>query len=97
MALYKKTLLTAGKEVSDALYSYDMALEKIAIRVDQLASLEKAVEYNEELLKYGSANYVDVLTSQQTLLSAQLSQVQDHAQKLRAVVELYRALGGGWR
>tara|TARA_R110002096_G_scaffold436038_3_gene665875 strand:- start:19140 stop:20546 length:1407 start_codon:yes stop_codon:yes gene_type:complete len=97
LALYKKTLLTAGKEVSDALYSYDMALEKIAMRATQLASLEKAVEYNEELLKFGSASYVDVLTSQQTLLGAQLSQVQDHAQKLRAVVELYRALGGGWR
>lgn len=97
LALYQKTLLTAGKEVSDALYGYDMALEKIAIRVDQVAALEKAVSYSEELLKYGSANYVDVLTSQQNLLTAQLSQVQEHAQKLRTIVELYRALGGGWR
>ncbi|MEQ9442266.1 MAG: efflux transporter outer membrane subunit [Cyclobacteriaceae bacterium] len=95
-AIYEQTLLSAGEEVSNALYAYDMAEQKISVRQNQLEALENAVDYNQELLQYGSANYVDVLTSQQNLLSAQLSGVEDQLQKLQAIVELYRALGGGW-
>jgi multidrug efflux system outer membrane protein len=47
-------------------------------------------------LRYSSAtNYTDVLTSEQNLLAAQLSGVNDKLQQLQAVVNLYRALGGG--
>lgn len=96
LATYEKTLLTAGQEVSNALYSYDVATEKIDIRTYQIEALKNAVDYNQELLKYSSASYVDVLTSQQNLLSAQLSSVNDQLEKLSAVVDLYRSLGGGW-
>jgi outer membrane protein, multidrug efflux system len=49
------------------------------------------------LLTYGSANYTEVLNAQASLLSAQLSSVNDRLQQLNAVVSLYRALGGGWK
>lgn len=94
---FEQTFLSAGEEVSNALFSYEMALEKIDLRKEQLAALENAVDYNEELLEYSTASYVDVLTSQQNLLSAQLNAIDDRLQKLQAVVELYRALGGGWK
>ena len=95
---YQKTLLTAGAEVSNSLYSYQTAIDKQGTRRDQIQSLEKAVDFTKELLKYSSAtNYTDVLTSEQSLLSAQLSGVDDRLQQLQAVVDLYRALGGGWR
>ena len=94
---YQQSLLNAGEEVSNALYSYQAALEKQASRTHQVAALEKAVDYNKELLQYSSAtNYTDVLTSEQSLLLAQLSGVNDKLQQLQAVVDLYRALGGGW-
>lgn len=95
---FQQSLLTAGQEVSNALYSYEMAVAKEDSRAKQIAALEKAVDYTEQLLEYSSAtNYTDVLTSQQNLLAAQLSGVNDNLQKLQAVVNLYRALGGGWK
>ncbi len=95
---FQQSLLTAGQEVSNALYAYQTATEKEATRAKQIASLTKAVDFTQELLRYSSAtNYTDVLTSEQSLLAAQLSGVNDKLQKLQAIVNLYRALGGGWR
>jgi outer membrane protein TolC len=91
-------LLTAGQEVSNALYQYQMVDEKTSSRQEQIANLEKAVHYTKELLKYTSAtNYTDVLTSEQSLLTAKQSAVTDKLQQLQAVVNLYAALGGGWK
>lgn len=93
---FEKTLLTAGSEVSNALLSYQKAKEKEDTRQLQIQSLEKALEFNKELLTYSShVNYVNVLTSEQSLLAAKLSAVNDKLQQLRAVTEFYRALGGG--
>lgn len=95
---FQKRLLLAGQEVSDAMYSYETAREKETARVKQIEALTKAVDYTEQLLRYSSAtNYTDVLTSEQSLLNAELSAVSDQLQKLQAVVNLYRALGGGWK
>jgi len=95
---FQQTLLTSGQEVSNALYAYQTAIEKETTRAKQIASLTKAVDFTQELLRYSSAtNYTDVLTSEQSLLAAQLSGVSDKLQKLQAVVNLYRALGGGWK
>jgi multidrug efflux system outer membrane protein len=95
---YEKTLLTAGAEVSNSFLVYQTALDKQRTRAGQIKSLEQAVDFTKELLKYSSAtNYTDVLTSEQSLLSAQLSNVDDRLQQLQAVVDLYKALGGGWR
>lgn len=94
---FKKTVLTAGQEVSDALYQYKAANDKTSIRALEISNLEKAVDYTKELLKYTSAtNYTDVLTSEQSLLAARLNAVNDKLQQLQGVVNLYAALGGGW-
>ncbi|MDN5285596.1 MAG: hypothetical protein JWR38_1870 [Mucilaginibacter sp.] len=95
---FQKTLLTAGQEVSNALYAHETAIEKQDSRSKQITALQKSVDYTQELLRYNSAtNYTDVLTSEQNLLAAQLSGVSDKLQELQAIVNLYRALGGGWR
>jgi NodT family efflux transporter outer membrane factor (OMF) lipoprotein len=98
LATFKKTVLTAGQEVSDALYSYTSAVEKEGLRSEQINYLQKSVDYTKELLKFSSAtNYTDVLTSEQSLLAAQLSGISDKLQQLTAMVTLYSSLGGGWR
>ncbi|MES2830142.1 MAG: efflux transporter outer membrane subunit [Bacteroidota bacterium] len=100
IALYafQQSLLSGGQEVSNALYAYLTAREKEVTRALQIAALTKAVDYTKELLRYSSAtNYTDVLTSEQALLNAQLNSINDKLQKLQAVVNLYRALGGGWK
>jgi multidrug efflux system outer membrane protein len=95
---FQQTILTAGQEVSNALYAYQSGVEKDTSRTKQIAALTKAVDYTQQLLRYSSAtNYTDVLTSEQSLLAAQLSAVNDRLQQLQAIVNLYRALGGGWR
>lgn len=95
---FQFALLNAGQEVSNALYAYQAAGEKEGSRIRQIEALQKSVSFTEELLRYSSAtNYTDVLTSEQALLQAELSAVSDRLQKLQAVVDLYRALGGGWQ
>jgi NodT family efflux transporter outer membrane factor (OMF) lipoprotein len=92
---FQNSLLTAGQEVSNALSLYATAAEKQAVRTSQIANLTKSVAFTQELLKYGSANYTEVLTAQQSLLDAQLNSINDKLQQLQSVVTLYRALGGG--
>jgi outer membrane protein, multidrug efflux system len=95
---FKKTILTAGQEVSNALYSYQSAVQKRSLREQQINFLQRSVDYTKQLLEYSSAtNYTDVLTSEQSLLAAQLSSINDKLQQLNAVVNLYRSLGGGWK
>ncbi|WP_010520808.1 efflux transporter outer membrane subunit [Aquimarina agarivorans] len=94
---YKATWLNTGGEISNALFLYKKAKEKQEARANQISALEKSVEFTEALLKYTSTtNYTDVLTTKNNLLSAQLDGVSDKQQELQAVVQLYRALGGGW-
>ena len=95
---FKKTILNAGQEVSNALYNYQTATDKMKIREQQIEFLQKSVEYTKELLKYSAnTNYTDVLTSEQSLPAAQLNSVSDKVQQLQAVISLYRSLGGGWK
>lgn len=95
---FKQSLLNAGLEVSNALYSYQAASKKNISRAQQIIFLQKSVDYTKQLLKYTTAtNYTDVLTSEQSLLAAQLNNISDKLQQLQATVALYRSLGGGWR
>ncbi|MDR2038687.1 MAG: efflux transporter outer membrane subunit [Bacteroidales bacterium] len=92
---FEKTVLDASQEVSDILYSYKSSLRKNETRAKQVEALKTAVYFTQELLKAGEANYTEVLTAEQNLLQAQLSQVNDFLEQLQATVNLYRALGGG--
>lgn len=95
---FEKTLLTAGQEVTNALYAFETAKEKQVTRVKQIEALEKAVAFRMSLLEFSSnTNYNDVLTSEQNLISAQLTDVNDKLQEFKAMIALYRSLGGGWK
>lgn len=95
MLSFEQSILNAGADVSDALSLYESANQKLVQRVQQINSLEKSVEYTQELLTLGTSTYLEVLTAQQSLLSAQLSGISDEFQRMQAVVNLYHALGGG--
>lgn len=93
---FQKSLLTAGEEVSNALFAYQTAKIQQEIRIKQLTALQKSVDFTKKLLRYSSAtNYTDVLTSEQNLLAGQLDDVDDKLQQWQAVIALYRSLGGG--
>ncbi len=92
---FQQTVLNAGQEVSDALYAYQSNKDILSQRTQQIDALQRAVESTESLMKLGTSTYLEVLTAQQSLLSAQLSEVSDSYQCMVAVISLYHALGGG--
>lgn len=94
---FKYALLIAGKEVSDAMYSIEAATEKITVKESENDAYNLATEYSEELLDNGLANYLEVLISQERALASNLDLVAAKNNRLQAIVDLYEALGGGWR
>ncbi len=92
---FEQTVLSAGSEISNILAGFEATWKKTESRTHQIEALETAVYFTGELLNAGEANYTEVLNAQQSLLQAQLNQVNDKLQQLQAAVNLYRALGGG--
>lgn len=92
---FQQAILNAGQEVSDALIIYEAEEKKRAARENQIKALHRSVESTTELMRLGTSTYLEVLTAQQSLLSAQITETQDRLTQLRAVVSLYHALGGG--
>ena len=92
---FEQTLLNAGVEVNEALVQYQTAREKAAFYDKQVASLQTASKSISLLMKHGNTTYLEVLTAQQTLLNAQLSQVANRFTEIQGMITLYQALGGG--
>lgn len=92
---FEYTLLNASSEVSDAMTLCQKSDEKVILLDKQISNLEKSVEYTQELLTLGTATYLEVLTAQQNLLAAQMSQLSCEHTKTQAVINLYQSLGGG--
>lgn len=92
---YQQTILKAGQEVSDALHLFDAANRKLLQDREQIAQLEKAVDYTKALFQSGASSYLEILSAQQSLLNAQLTAVSDNVQRMQAVINLYSAVGGG--
>ncbi|WP_419870925.1 efflux transporter outer membrane subunit [Chryseobacterium sp. CT-SW4] len=94
---FRKTVLTAGKEVSDAIRVFSVQDSFIDLKKKELASYKKTVDYSQELVNYGMANYLDVLTASVSSLNAELDITNAEYNKMKAAVDLYKALGGGWK
>ena len=92
---FQTTLLKAGNEVSNALYQYQMTSDKAVSREIQVNSARKAAEDTKELFNLGTSTYLEVLSAEQSYLSAQLSEVADTFDRMQSVISLYQALGGG--
>lgn len=92
---FQYTLLSATAEVSDALTTYDKNNEKGVLLAEQVDNLEKAEYYTKELFAAAGATYLEILTAQSSLLSAQMSQLNCELAKAQAVINLYQSLGGG--
>lgn len=92
---FQQALLNAGSEVNEALMQYQTAKEKADLYVKQIRSLDKAYESTSLLMQHGTTTYLEVLTAQQTLLNAQLTQVSNRFDEIQSIINLYQALGGG--
>lgn len=97
VARYQKTVQTAFKEVSDALINlkeYDAAEAALAT---QLETAEQAYKLAQARYEAGYTSFLEVLDSQRSLNSAQLSFLATRKHRLSATVDLFKALGGGWQ
>ena len=92
---FRQALLNAGSEVNNALTQVQTARGKTTLRTGQINSLENAVRSTQLLMQHGTSTYLEVLTAQQSLLSAQLTQVADRFDEIQGIINLYQALGGG--
>ncbi len=92
---FNLTLLTAGKEVNDALVNLSAAERKLLISEGQTAHLGRAVNITQSLMEAGRANYLEVLTAQNTFLSSSLELQGVKYDEAVARISLYKALGGG--
>lgn len=94
---YQFTLLNAGREVSDALYSFEAATDKIEVKEQEFEAYSQATTFSEQLLENGFANYLEVLRARENALNSSLDIVRAQNSRLQAIVDLYAALGGGWQ
>jgi outer membrane protein, multidrug efflux system len=94
---YEQTIQRAFGDVSDALIGYD---KYHAVRERQEQSVRDLQEsVNVSLMRYrgGTSNYLDVLDSQRSLFNAELTLAQARNNEYQSLVQLYKALGGGWK
>ena len=94
---FRKTVLTAGKEVSDAIKVFSVQDSFIDLKTKELNAYKNSVEYSQELVNYGLANYLEVLNANVNSLNAELNISNAQYSKMKAAVDLYQALGGGWK
>lgn len=91
---FQQKLLQAGAEVNEALSQWQNARQRLEVSARQIKALEDAVKSTRLLMTYSeSSSYLEVLTAQQTLLSARLTETQETFDKIQGIIKLYHALG----
>ncbi|KOS05661.1 RND transporter [Flavobacterium akiainvivens] len=92
---FKQSYTTAVGEVSDAMSKLKYAQERQGLVVQKTASLDKAVKDANLLYGNGMADYLEVITAQNSALQNDLEAINIKLEQVNAMIELYRALGGG--
>ncbi|SFM66432.1 outer membrane protein, multidrug efflux system [Nitrosomonas communis] len=96
LAQYEQTILVAFKEVEDALVAIRTANEQRKAQQEQVEALRSALRTADLRYQGGITSYVDVLLAKRTLFDAEFALMASHRLHLVSVVQLYKALGGGW-
>lgn len=96
LAAYEQSVLVALREVEDALVAVRTARTQRDAQVQQVEALRSALRLASLRYKGGLANYLDVLIAQRNLFEAELALTGTHRLHLVSIVQLYKALGGGW-
>ena len=97
VARYQQTVQIAFREVSDALIAYQRTQEFRARQEENTQARRAAAELANVRYEGGVTSYLEVLYNEQELFSAEFSLAQAQLNERLSVVQLYRALGGGWQ
>lgn len=96
VAQYQQSVLVAFREVEDALVAVRTARTQNEAQQQQVRALQSALRLAELRYKGGLANYLDVLVARRNLFEAELAMAGSRRLQLVSIVQLYKALGGGW-
>ena len=92
---FQQKLFDAGMEVNNALKNWQTARQRLILDKKQIVALKGAVHNTRLLMRNTSTNYLEVLTAQQRLLEAELTEASDRFDEIQSIITLYNALGGG--
>lgn len=96
LASYRGAALSAYRETADALVTIDKLADVRVAQEESVVALRDAAELSRSRYDTGLANYLEILIADQQLFAAELDLAHTRGEELRAVAQLYRALGGGW-
>lgn len=94
---YQKTVLNAYVEVANELSKIQNLQQVNSLKKQQSEVLKQSVETSNELYKYARASYLEVLIAQQNALQSNLELIEVTKQQHLSTINIYKALGGGWR
>ena len=94
---FKKAVLSAGKEVADAMQNFSTQTEFIELKTKEMKAYQEATDYSKQLFDSGMVNYLEVITAEVNRLNAELSVANAQFTRMQYGITLYKALGGGWR
>ncbi len=94
---YKKAIQGAFRGVSDALINYEKYHKSRVAQETTVKDLQDSVNTSLKRYRGGIATYLEVLDNQRSLFSAELTLAQDRGNEYQSLVQLYKALGGGWQ
>jgi multidrug efflux system outer membrane protein len=93
---YERTIVQAFRETEDALVTYHLSGDQVQAQGLRVAAQRKVLELSDLRYRGGVAAYLEVLDAQRSLFAAELDEARTVADRLVALVRVYKALGGGW-
>jgi len=94
---YQKTILNGYVEVYNEVARINNLEKIVDFKTQQANALSQSIETSSDLFKTGRATYVEVLMTQQGSLQSKLEVIDAKKRQYHAIVDIYKALGGGWK
>jgi len=93
---YERSIQTGFREVEDALIDQRKSREQLEIETQEVATLHKYAHVARLRFDSGYTSYIEVLDAERSLFNAELSRTETKGILFQALVNLYKAMGGGW-
>lgn len=93
---YEQTILNAMTEVSNQLSGMDNYTRGLEVKSKEVDILTQSIGISDNLFRYARADYIEVLLTQREVLDSKMELIDIQLSQLKARVNLYKALGGGW-
>ncbi len=94
---WKKTVLQGTREVANILKFYESQTKIAELKQAEYEKYLQAIDFSQSLVQNGMGNYLEVILANEAALNTRLQYIQARLNRLNAQVQLYRALGGGWK